>query len=129
MRAANLAIVTLVFAWQLAAQAPGPAVAATSSSGGDAWPLYDRAAKRIREGDKLGKSSPSASVLAFNPYPPFSAIWEKTAKDAYEFNASTLQAVHEASALTVAHWPVTGQGKDLRLWEPTNRPVGLKQLK
>jgi hypothetical protein len=93
------------------ATAPSPVVGAD----GDAWPLYDQAARRIREGDKLGKCGPTASPLAFRPYPPFGAIWEGTAKEAYEFNASALDAVHRATALNGARWPVTGHGKDLRL--------------
>ena len=56
-----------------------------------------------------------ASSFSFPGYPPFSEFWEKTAKDAYDFNASALQAVRHAAACKVARWPVIHEGKDVRL--------------
>ena len=110
MRAAMIPITALIFTSQLIAQS-------TVGSAANAWPLYDKAAQRIREGDKLGKSSPTASGLPgiVGLYPPFSKLWENVAKDAYEFNASALEAVHQATALKVAHWPVTHRGNDVQL--------------
>jgi hypothetical protein len=110
MRLAALVIAAAaLFAVPLAAQP------AAQPAPDDAWPLYDKAAKRIREGDKLGKNSPATSSFGFNSYPPFSSRWEKLAKDAYEFNASAFEAVHQAAALKVAHWPVIHEGKEVRL--------------
>jgi hypothetical protein len=106
---------SLVLTSPLPAQATAP-FAVVGADDDDAWPLYDRAAQRVREGDKLGKYCPTRSpFMAFRSYPPLGAIWEGTAKDAYEFNASALDAVHRATALKTARWPVTHQGNEVQL--------------
>jgi hypothetical protein len=95
----------------LATSAP----AAPAADTGDAWPLYKKAAERIREGDRLGKSSPAASTLEYNGYPPYSPEWEKMENEAYEHNASALADVHKAIAMKVAHWPHERAGAELSL--------------
>lgn len=81
----------------------------------DAWPLYEKAASRISQGDKLGKTSPAASDLEYREFPPFSAAWERMAKAAYEYNAPALQAIHNANACDFASWPVKKQGQQVLL--------------
>src|SRR5437763_1035334 len=104
----TLIITALIFAIPLAAE---PA----TRTADDAWPLYDKAARRIHEGDKLGIYSPSSGDIAFADYHPFSALWEKTAKGSYDFNASALEAVHQATAFKAARWPVIHQERDILL--------------
>ncbi|MDB5296857.1 MAG: hypothetical protein JWO31_2840 [Phycisphaerales bacterium] len=71
----------------------------------DAWPLYRQAGERIEAGDRLGKSSPSATNMAYTGYPPYSPEWERVASAAYEYNAPALADVRRASAMTAAAWP------------------------
>jgi hypothetical protein len=72
----------------------------------DAWPLYEQAAARVREGDALGLSSPAASSLEYADYPPFPQKWHEMAKRAYEFNAPALALLRKARSMHVARWPV-----------------------
>ena len=111
MRLTLLAIIAALFAIPLAAQ-PAAAPPATTPATADAWPFYDKAARRVRENWKLGKTCPTRSDIPFShSYPPFSALWDKTAKEACEVNASALEAVHQATAFKVAQWPVVHEEK------------------
>src|SRR4051812_22369972 len=98
MHLTYLLIVTALFSVPLAAQTATPA---TAPDPGDAWPFYEKAAERVAESLKVRKAGPTRADVAFGRYPPFGGVWEKTAKDAVEFNASALEAVHRASAFRV----------------------------
>lgn len=78
----------------------------------DAWPLYQQAAARIREGDRQGLSSPSASDF---PFGFLSNEWKDREKKVYDFNAPALGQIHEAASLDHANWPVERHGNDVSL--------------
>lgn len=78
----------------------------------DAWPLYQQAAARIREGDHQGLSSPSSSSF---PFGFLSNEWKDQERKVYAFNADALRQVHEAAALDHADWPVERHGNDVSL--------------
>src|SRR2546421_8915264 len=102
MRLNPVLIAAAFLAIPLAAQ---PAPPATAPDPADAWPFYEKAVERVAESLKLHKAGPTRADVAFGRYPPFGGLWEKTAKDAIDFNASALEAVHPASPFKVAQWP------------------------
>jgi hypothetical protein len=87
---------------------------AQPASQGDAWPLYEKAIARIREGDAKDLSSPAASSMEYS-YPPFSAAWKRHEKKSYEFNAPALELIRQAAAADHASWPVERKGNDVVL--------------
>jgi hypothetical protein len=75
---------------------------------GDAWPLYERAAKVITDG-KIW--SPSSSNLQYAHYPPFPPEWQELEKAAWERNAPARALAHDARSKPAAHWPRTANGE------------------
>jgi hypothetical protein len=102
----SLPAILLLLTLTAAAQPAAPAT--------DAWPLYEQAARRISEGDRQGFSCPAASDVVYS-YPPFPDDWKRRERTAYEFNASALQKVHEATSIDHAGWPVQRNGNDVDL--------------
>lgn len=55
-----------------------PGTAPASQPVDDAWPLYQLAIARVKEGYRNNIMCPAASPLAFNEYPPYPAAWHRT---------------------------------------------------
>ena len=81
----------------------------------DAWPLYEKAAAHIAEGDRQGKSSPAASNLEYLDFPPFPPEWHRLAKQAYEFNTSAFEQIRKARTMRTARWPAVRKDGDIVL--------------
>ncbi len=81
----------------------------------DAWPLYEKAAAHIAEGDRQGMSSPAASNLEYSDFPPFPPEWHRLAKQAYEFNTSAFEQIRNARAMRTARWPAVRKDGDIVL--------------
>jgi hypothetical protein len=82
--------------------------ARAEAEAGDAWPLYERAAKVISDGKVW---SPSSSNLHYAGYPPFPPEWQEMEKAAWERNAPARALVHEARSMPAARWPRTADGE------------------
>jgi hypothetical protein len=90
------------------AQATAPATQSV-----DAAPLYQQAAKLIRDNYDAGFVSPAGSNIVYPNYPPFSPEWQTMEKPNFPANAPARALAHQASSTDRADWPTLKIGTEL----------------
>jgi hypothetical protein len=79
----------------------------------DAAPLYQQAAKLIRDNYDAGFVSPAGSNIVYPNYPPFSPEWQSMEKANFPANAPARALAHQARSTDRADWPTLKTGTEL----------------